>query len=182
MVNRSSMLVVVCAAHLFVHDFLLFSSGPHLAKSRPCRRTSHSHWEARDAFGIVKIQEAMPGVRPAGRGDDDLRNMEDPMLIMAMQWLLLQNKRLMQVREETAKDPIMLQLHHYARISWPGNKNDVIPDLRSYWAFREELHTQDSFATHGFSLQLCTDNGPPFTSQQFQDFIVSGATTHGEVD
>ncbi|XP_077540224.1 uncharacterized protein LOC144152696 isoform X2 [Haemaphysalis longicornis] len=63
------------------------------------------------------------------------------------------DKRLMQVREETAKDPIMLQLHHYARISWPGNKNDVIPDLRSYWAFREELHTQ-----------------------------VSGATTHGEVD
>ncbi|XP_077544985.1 uncharacterized protein LOC144158179 [Haemaphysalis longicornis] len=38
------------------------------------------------------------------------------------------------------------------------------------------------FATHGFPLQLCTDNGPPFTSQQFRDFIVSSATTHGKVD
>ncbi|XP_049273665.1 uncharacterized protein LOC125759295 [Rhipicephalus sanguineus] len=29
----------------------------------------------------------------------------------------------------------------------------------------------DVFATHGFPSRLITDNGPPFSSQQFQDFI-----------
>ncbi|XP_077548139.1 uncharacterized protein LOC144160925 [Haemaphysalis longicornis] len=93
--------------------------------------------------------------------------------------LPISDRRLMQVQEGTAKDPTMLQLHHYASTTWPDNKNDVIPELRSYWAFREELHTQkDIFATHGFLLKLCTDNGPPFTSQQFRDFIGKVGTNH----
>lgn len=36
----------------------------------------------------------------------------------------------------------------------------------------------DIFATHGFPQQLCTDNGPPFTSQQFRDFVGKVGTNH----
>lgn len=53
------------------------------------------------------------------------------------------DSHLMQVQEETVKDSTMPQLHRYASTSWPDNKNDVIPKLRSYWAFHEELDTQE---------------------------------------
>lgn len=36
----------------------------------------------------------------------------------------------------------------------------------------------DVFATHGFPSRLITDNGPPFSSQQFQDFISKTGINH----
>ncbi|XP_049267716.1 uncharacterized protein K02A2.6-like [Rhipicephalus sanguineus] len=37
----------------------------------------------------------------------------------------------------------MRQLREYASTSWPDTKDDVTPELRSYWNFRDELHTEN---------------------------------------
>nr|XP_037290834.1 uncharacterized protein LOC119186244 isoform X1 [Rhipicephalus microplus] len=57
--------------------------------------------------------------------------------------LQVSDRRLSQVLQETDQDPVMVKLRQYASSQWPESKADVSSELRCYWSFRDELHTQD---------------------------------------
>lgn len=63
--------------------------------------------------------------------------------VNSIAYLPVSDKRLNQVLQETDKDPTMRRLREYASTSWPESKDDVTPELRSYWNFRDELHTEN---------------------------------------
>nr|XP_037288928.1 uncharacterized protein LOC119181789 [Rhipicephalus microplus] len=56
---------------------------------------------------------------------------------------MVSDRRLSQVLQETDQDPVMVKLRQYASSQWPESKADVSSELRCYWSFRDELHTQD---------------------------------------
>ncbi|XP_075724095.1 uncharacterized protein LOC142766130 [Rhipicephalus microplus] len=51
--------------------------------------------------------------------------------------------RLEELRVATAKDPALSTIRSYAETDWPENKEDVPACARPFWAYREEMHTQD---------------------------------------
>ncbi|XP_037528824.1 uncharacterized protein LOC119406048 isoform X1 [Rhipicephalus sanguineus] len=52
-------------------------------------------------------------------------------------------RRLEELRVATAKDPALSTIRSYAETDWPENKEDVPACARPFWAYREEMHTQD---------------------------------------
>ncbi|XP_040356705.1 uncharacterized protein LOC121046493 [Ixodes scapularis] len=52
-------------------------------------------------------------------------------------------KELQDVLGATIEDPELSNLRDYAETIWPDNKQDVPEIVRPYWAYREEIHTQD---------------------------------------
>ncbi|XP_049518654.1 uncharacterized protein LOC119439980 [Dermacentor silvarum] len=98
----------------------------------------------------------------------------------------------------TNDDDTLVKLREYANTTWPLHKQEVPEPLRTYWAYRDEIHAQDGlvfrsnkvirefrtttagslntwcsqiFSVHGLPRKLCTDNGPPFNSREFKDFL-----------
>ncbi|XP_050044874.2 uncharacterized protein [Dermacentor andersoni] len=105
----------------------------------------------------------------------------------------------------TNDDDTLVKLRDYANTTWPLHKQEVPEPLRSYWAYRDEIHAQDGlvfrsnkvirefrtttasslntwcsqiFSVHGLPRKLCTDNGPPFNSSEFKDFLNTLAVDH----
>nr|XP_037273841.1 uncharacterized protein LOC119166445 [Rhipicephalus microplus] len=62
---------------------------------------------------------------------------------------MVSDRRLSQVLQETDQDPVMVKLRQYASSQWPESKADVSSELRCYWSFRDELHTQDGLRLMG---------------------------------
>ncbi|XP_040355119.2 uncharacterized protein LOC115313654 isoform X1 [Ixodes scapularis] len=110
----------------------------------------------------------------------------------------LSDARLHDILQATENDAAFIQLREYASASWPAEKRDVPEELRTYWNYRDEMHVEDGlvfrsnkvikelrqstassvvsacaevFATHGIPAKLCSDNGPPFNSYNFKDFV-----------
>ncbi|XP_075527103.1 uncharacterized protein LOC142559383 [Dermacentor variabilis] len=113
-------------------------------------------------------------------------------------------QRLRDLLAATNEDPALVKLRGYAETSWP-ERSEVPENVRPYWSYKEELHAQDGlvfrsnkvirelrqstasaltswcaelFSTHGLPLKLCSDNGPPFTSAFFKDFLLKLGVAH----
>nr|XP_050033154.2 uncharacterized protein LOC126529688 [Dermacentor andersoni] len=105
----------------------------------------------------------------------------------------------------TNDDDTLVKLRDYANTTWPLHKQEVPEPLRSYWAYRDEIHAQDGlvfrsnkvirefrtttasslntwcsqiFSVHGLPRKLCPDNGPPFNSSEFKDFLNTLTVNH----
>ncbi|XP_077519648.1 uncharacterized protein LOC144129398 [Amblyomma americanum] len=73
---------------------------------------------------------------------EDIFHVQAPCNRKELQTFLASDRRLEQVLRETDRDPSMVKLRQYASTAWPIDKADVTTELRSYWSFRDELHTE----------------------------------------
>jgi hypothetical protein len=57
-----------------------------------------------------------------------------------------------QMQGETMKDVILSQLYTLIVQGWPGEKNQLIPGLQPYWAYRDELTIQNGIIYKGLQV------------------------------
>ncbi|XP_040079262.2 uncharacterized protein LOC115324209 [Ixodes scapularis] len=127
-----------------------------------------------------------------------LKDESDQFQVNIVSTLSVSDARLHDILQATENDAAFVQLREYASASWPAEKRDVPEELQTYWNYRDEMHVEDGlvcksnkvikelrqstassvvsacaevFATHGIPAKLCSDNGPPFNSYNFKDFV-----------
>ncbi|XP_077519862.1 uncharacterized protein LOC144129615 [Amblyomma americanum] len=59
-----------------------------------------------------------------------------------LEYISASQQRLKELLAATNEDPALVKLRGYAETSWP-EKGDVPENVRPYWSYKEELHTQE---------------------------------------
>ena len=57
--------------------------------------------------------------------------------------------RLAELRQETARDPVLNQLATYVAAGFPSSANQMTSDTKHYWSFRDELSLEDGILLKG---------------------------------
>ena len=57
--------------------------------------------------------------------------------------------RINQIKEETAKDAVLLSLRAVITQGWPDTKSECPPHLHAYWNYRDELTVADGIILKG---------------------------------
>ena len=57
--------------------------------------------------------------------------------------------KMAELQQETAMDPVMMQLASVILHGWPENESDVSADLKSYFKVRDQLATRDGVIYKG---------------------------------
>lgn len=63
--------------------------------------------------------------------------------VNAVSFLPIADDQLRSIRESTKNDALMSQLLCYTKTDWPETRLQVPDALRAFWAYRDELHTED---------------------------------------
>ena len=69
--------------------------------------------------------------------------------INMVEFLPITAERLADLREKTESDESLQKLKHVIRVGWPNTKEEVPPEIRNYFHFREELTIQDGILFKG---------------------------------
>ena len=59
------------------------------------------------------------------------------------------SERLNEIRKETKADLVLDQLHGIITAGWPDSIKDLLPVIRSYWPYRDELSVNDGIIMKG---------------------------------
>ena len=86
-----------------------------------------------------------------------------------LQNLAVRETTLVQNKQQTEADGHLQELARIIKERWPSKQADVPSPLRVYYPFRDELTVQNGIILKGERL-IVPDNGPQYTSSEFQDF------------
>jgi transposase InsO family protein len=108
---------------------------------------------SRASLPITEITPAMPDYMIFNIMEEDAvrKELED-----ADVTVFVTDERLRQVCEETTKDATLQTLMEVIMKGWPEDKKDVPICIREYWAYRDELITQDGLVFRGTRIVIPT--------------------------
>ena len=97
----------------------------------------------------VKYRPGKEMVVPDGLSRGSSKNKDHIELDMQLNIVQITERRLNNIRQETAKDHILCELKEVIVHGWPDRVKELPNQLRPYWSFRDELAVEDGLILKG---------------------------------
>ena len=97
----------------------------------------------------VKYRPGREMVVPDGLSRGSSKNKDHIELDMQLNIVQITERRLNNIRQETAKDHILCELKEVIVHGWPDRVKELPNQLRPYWSFRDELAVEDGLILKG---------------------------------
>lgn len=97
----------------------------------------------------IPLADALSRVSPSR---EEIGNIQLPIIAVNMIISSLpdtMSSNLQEIRNESGKDPVHLQLRSYIDRGWPDERRSVPQEIRPYWNYRDSLSVEDGIITKG---------------------------------